>query len=115
MAAGICCAIRIAPARAAPTALTGFSQSPEAARAYRWIGRARGETAPPEISLWSGFDLAQRAGLVGEVAGAERLHAGVVLTVEGRGRARAAGRGRVLRRVEPQAQVVHLHGIERRV
>ena len=47
------------------------------------------ELPPPEIACWS-VDLAQRTGLVREIACAQRLHAGVVLTVERRDCARAA-------------------------
>ena len=45
------------------------------------------------------MDLAQRTGLVREIACAQCLHAGVVLTVERRDCARAADCGCVLRRV----------------
>jgi hypothetical protein len=73
-----------------------------------WRGQ---RNCPSGDRLWS-VDLAQRTGLVREIACAQCLHAGVVLTVERRDCARAADCGCVLRRVKPQAQMVHLHGIE---
>ena len=81
-----------------------------------WNLHRRGQrTVPSGNYLQSLMHLAQRAGQVWEVAGAQRLHAGIVLTIEWRDRARASSGDCILRRVEPQAQVVHLHGIERRI
>src|ERR1700746_2186330 len=55
--------------------------------------------------------LSERPVRVAEVARAERLHAGVVLSVERCHRIAAPRRCRVRRRVEPQAQMI---GLDRR-
>jgi hypothetical protein len=68
--------------------------------------------------LCSALDVAQRTEIVGEVACAQHLGAGVVLAVERRrcrGRGLAPGCERVSWRVEPEAEVVHLNRVEGRV
>src|SRR5215813_6155712 len=52
---------------------------------------------------------------VGEVARVQDLNPRIVLSIEWRHRARAAGIARVRGRIEPEAQMVHLDWIGRRV
>jgi len=63
----------------------------------------------------SGLDSAQRPLVVPELACAQRLDAGRVVTVERGDRVGAAGCGGVPRRVEPQPQVVGVYRAEGRV
>src|SRR5215831_16007940 len=53
--------------------------------------------------------------IVGKVAGVEYLEAGVVLAIESGHSRRTARRLSSCGRVKPQAQMIHLDGIERRV
>src|SRR6185312_8102891 len=57
------------------------------------------------------FELPQRALLVGEVGGVQHLKARVVLAIERSHTGRAPGVLRIRRRIEPQAQVIHLDGV----
>jgi hypothetical protein len=60
-------------------------------------------------------DALERARVVREVAGAQRLDPGGVVAVEGRLRRGATGLGRIGRRVEPHAEVEGVDRCERRI
>src|ERR1051326_948255 len=59
-------------------------------------------------------DVPQRSVVVREIAGVQNLESGVMLAVEESLSGRAAHRDGSGRRTEPQTQVIHLNGIERR-
>src|SRR6478609_3059438 len=62
-----------------------------------------------------GSHIPQRPMVVGEVAGIENLGTGVMLAIEGSRVGRASRVSGSLRRIEPNAEMVHLYRIEGRV
>src|SRR5262252_2492266 len=92
---------------ATPTAAPAGTYTSATTSIWVKVRQALNEDSPPFLLLW---DVHQRTRVIGVCCRVEDLDAGVVVAGKCRCGTRTAGLHRIVRRVEPNPEVINLHG-----